>query len=335
MYLFIILLINIVQLIDITAPSTKSSYDAEPLISYETLKRRPRRFKKFTLFTLDVFDNIVLTHMADYVELPRNFYQLNGNVYENTIEFNELTTRRGTVLSTEDRIIRFICMLRGVKSYIIEEIFDQDYSVALRDFKHCSLACINGLGPLYLTMLEPGSDECNRLTGHNAFGYFRNAMYAADVTKVGDVRYVTQISKTFLTISLFYLWHSSINDSLLLSSITITITIYDYNYNYNYNYNHNYNYNYNCNHNYNYNYRFQFNDQVILQSNQIIMMVTTSNTMLDLLHFATVWGSHDLYMDTYQENQTILVYGITVIFDEKKINILQIIKYYLIQFFDM
>ena len=193
MYLFLILLINIVQLIDITAPTTKSTYDAQPLISYESLKRRPRKFKKFTLFAPDIFDDVVLSNMADWVELPRNFYNLNGNVYENTIEFNQLTTRRGSVLSTEDRIIRFICMLRGVKSYIIEEIFDQDYSVALRDFKHCALACMNGLGPLYLTMLEPDSAECIELTGNNAFGYFRNAMYAADVTKVGGDRCVTNI----------------------------------------------------------------------------------------------------------------------------------------------
>lgn len=162
----------------------RESHEAIPLISVQRLKQRPRRFKKFTLFEPTVFENVIIQHMAPWVELPRNFYLLNGNPYDCPIDFNDYPNTRSSALSTEDRILRFILMLRGVKSFVIEELFDQDYSVAYRDFIHCCRACMYGLGPIYLTPLEPGTPECDELVGNNNFRHFGNVIYAADVTKV-------------------------------------------------------------------------------------------------------------------------------------------------------
>lgn len=165
--------------------SPKSSYKAQPLITYSKLSQRPSRFKKLTTFTIEVFDNIIVPNLRDWIELPRNYYSRHGSLYNQTVDFNQIhIATRGAILSTEDRILRWIFMLRGVKSYLIEEIFDQDISVALRDFIHICKACINGLGRLYLRELVPGSQECNNLKGKNVFKHFPNVMYAADVTKV-------------------------------------------------------------------------------------------------------------------------------------------------------
>lgn len=185
-YLFILLQLNNLfnGRISHQQSSEKDDYSAIPLLSYHTLKHRPRKFKKIALFELSLFENVLVEYMAPWVEMPRNFYLVNGNFYDCPIDFNDYPNRRSTALSTEDRILRFILMLRGVKSYIIEEMFDQDYSVAYRDFIHCCRACMHGLAPIYLKPLEPGSDEWNDLVGSNSFSNFPNVSYAADVTKV-------------------------------------------------------------------------------------------------------------------------------------------------------
>ena len=123
-----------------------------------------------------------MNQMKAWVELPRNFYftyDIDGKV----IEFDSFNGR-GAALSTENRILRWIMRLKGMDFEFMDDLFDQDTSVATRDFLHCCLACIHSLSDEYLSPLDPNSQKANNLTGANAFKHFPNAMYVGDATHV-------------------------------------------------------------------------------------------------------------------------------------------------------
>lgn len=122
--------------------------------------------------------------MGPWVELPRNYYFQDNYVFENNGNLNFTTTTRGCALSTPNRIIRWLMKLKGLSWVYLEEMFDQDASVASKDFYHCCLACLNALEEDYLSPLDPNSAECDNLKGHEVFKYFKDVMYASDVTKV-------------------------------------------------------------------------------------------------------------------------------------------------------
>ena len=160
----------------------KESYECEPLISFEKLALNARKFKKLTCFEPIVFIEKVVKPMIPFVEVPRNYY---FNINHSNININNANQNgRKCALDTTNRIFRWYLLLRGAKLSLIVEIFDQDGSVAIRDFVHCCFACCHALGPVYLKRLNPFSEECNLLKGKYIFRYFRNVFLAGDVTKV-------------------------------------------------------------------------------------------------------------------------------------------------------
>lgn len=140
---------------------------------------QPGTFVDIVRIEPEIFFEHIITPLWDHVNLPRGYradanYLLTGTVHR----------RREGQLGREDRLLRWMLVMRGMPISLLAYLFGQSPRTVYYDFVHISVIAFEHLSPVHLRPMVVGSAEYYAKRGQGPFRFFPNCVYAADVVKV-------------------------------------------------------------------------------------------------------------------------------------------------------
>ena len=164
-------------------PLYREPYTATPAITYDSLIKNSKRFRKWTNFEFDIFYKHLLQPITKFVNQSSTYFFDNPLTNESHKNIDPRTTR-GCVLDIPTRVIRWLTILKGESMERIEQLFDQHRTTAWRDFIHICYACMHCFSHQYLKPINPNTTEFERLKGAGCLSGFTDAVGILDMSKV-------------------------------------------------------------------------------------------------------------------------------------------------------
>ena len=140
---------------------------------------QPGTFADIVRIDPQVFMNHIIRPLWPYITLPHGYlampeYQQTGNINK----------RRSAQISREDRLLRWILVIRGIPISVLAYLFGQTKVTVYNDFVHISTVVFERLSAIHLMPMTVGSPEYIIKRGQGPFRLFPTCVYAVDVVKV-------------------------------------------------------------------------------------------------------------------------------------------------------